>query len=535
MKKKFSHVTISLFLVTLFATVSAIAQQKNSSRKAHSDTNASLRSYEQARRVLDEGIAAMGGLEALRGIKDFTLKEKGKTYARYQSPSPDAPFAVGTAEETLIVDNDRGLLFDDLRGAAGGFNNWVTTIIKGTEGHTLDMWSRTDTPIVNPSLNNFRGQIRRIPAFVLLEALDRASTLRWVGEDQLEGKRQRVISVLRPDNQQLSLYFDAQTNLLSRYEYVYADPMAGDSVIAQSYPAYRAVGTLKVPMGRILYNSGGVVQESDYTEVQVNTHPADSQFELPQGFEKLEAPPQTPPPPAVSKVAEDVYVLNGLNGGTHNMMFVAFNDYVLAIEAPEVVIYGNVSKQVLAKIKETVPGKPIKYLVLTHHHLDHAGGFREYVEAGATIVTTPGNKKFFAQEANIESSLLPQASNKRALVIEVVENKKRVFEDDKHRVEFYDIGPNPHANEILVAYLPKEKILFQGDMLNAAANGSIPIAQDVTLSFYERLQQLGLQIEKIYAVHGRPATLDELRTSIEKRRMSELKISSGQKLSGGQK
>ena len=278
-----------------------------------------------------------------------------------------------------------------------------------------------------------------------------------------------------------------------------------------------------------MYNSGGVIQETEYTDLQINTHPAESVFDLSSGFEKLAAAPATPPPPAVSKVSDDVYVLNGLNGGTHNIMFVAFNDYVLVIEAPEQIIYGNTSKQALTKIKETVPGKPIKYLVLTHHHLDHAGGFREYIAEGATIVTTPGNKSFFEQVAKLDSSLLPTAPvSKRTLMIETIANKKRVFEDDKHRVEFYDIGPNPHANEILVAYLPKEKILFQADMLNAAPNGSIPIAQDVTLSFAERLQQLGLQVEKIYGVHGRPATLEELRTSIEKRRASELKISSGQ-------
>jgi hypothetical protein len=60
-------------------------------------------------------------------------------------------------------------------------------------------------------------------------------------------------------------------------------------------------------------------------------------------------------------------------------------------------------------------------------------------------------------------------------------------------------------------------------MLNPLANGTIPIAQDVTISFAEGLQQLGLQIEKIYNVHGRPATPEELRASIEKRRASELK------------
>ena len=129
--------------------------------------NASERSYQQARRVLDAGLEAMGGIEALRSIKDFTLKEKGKIYARFQSPSPESPVAVGSSEETLIVDNDRGLLFDGLKGSNGGFNNWITTVIKGTEGHTLDMWSRTDTPIANPSLTNFRGQIRLLHSFCL--------------------------------------------------------------------------------------------------------------------------------------------------------------------------------------------------------------------------------------------------------------------------------------------------------------------------------------------------------------------------------
>jgi glyoxylase-like metal-dependent hydrolase (beta-lactamase superfamily II) len=508
-------------LVLSMATTSSVLAQNGTSQ-----STAAQRSYQQARRVLDDGIEAMGGLEALRAIKDFTLKEKGKIYARYQSPSPEPPFITGPSEETLIVDNDRNLLFDEVKTASGGFNNWVTTVIKGKEGQTLDMWSKTSTPIPNPTLNNFRGQIRRMPPFVLLEALDRASTLRWIGEDQINGRKQRVIGVLRPDNQQLALYFDAQTNLLTRYEYLYADPFVGDSVIAQNYPGYRAVGKLKIPTGRILFNSGGIVQETEYTDVQINTKPAESVFEVSQQFEKLAAPPATLPPPAVSKVADDVYFLQGLNGGTHNVMFVAFNDYILVIEAPEQIIYGNNSVQALAKIKETVPGKPIKYLVLTHHHTDHSGGFREYVAEGATIVTTSGNKSLLEKVASNESSLLPTLKSK--IVIETVENKKRVFEDDKHRVELYDIGPNPHANEILMAYLPKEKILFQADMLNAAPNGSIPIAQDVTISFNEKLQQLGLNVEKIYGVHGRPATPEELKASIEKRRSSELKIDTGQ-------
>ncbi len=514
----------AVVLTSMLSTTWTIAAQQSIAKQPNTQPlNASQRSYQQARRVLDDGIEAMGGLGALRGIKDFTLKEKGKLYARYQSPNPEPPFVTGTSEEILIVDNDRGLLFDDLKTVNPGFNNWVKTYIKGTEGSTLDMWSKTSTPIVNPSLNNFRGQIRRMPVFVLLEALDRAATLRWVGEDEIAGKKQRVISVIRPDNQQLALSFDAQTNLLTRYDYLYADPMVGDAVIAQIYPAYRNAGRIKVPTGRVLINSGGVVQETEYTDVQLNTRPAETAFEAPDGFERLAAPPATPPPPAVTKVADDVYFLQGLNGGTHNIMFVAFNDYVLVLEAPEQIIFGNNSATALTKIKETVPGKPIKYLVLTHHHSDHAGGFRDYVAEGATIVTTAGNKSFLEKVSAIDSSLLPNSSHAKPMVIETLQNKKRVFQDDKHTVELYDVGPNPHATEMIVAYFPKEKILFQADMLNAAPNGSIPIAQDVTLSFAERIQQLGLNLEKIYGVHSRAVTPDELRTSIDKRRASDLK------------
>ena len=507
---------LKLFLVTtllLFQTATSIRAQQ---------LDASQRSYQQARRVLDDAIEAHGGIEALRAIKDFTLKEKGKLHARYQSPSAEQPFATGTSEEVLIVDTERGLVFNELKTANAGFNNWTRTVVKGTEGQNFDMWSRTATPIVNASINNFRGQIRRLPPFVLIEALDRAQTLRWLGEDEIAGRKQKVISVLRPDNQQLSLYFDAQTNLLTKYGYLYADPITGDSAIAQTYTAYKSLGKLKVPSGRVLYNSGGVIQETEFTDLQINTKPAESLFQGPEGFEKLAAPPAIPPPPAVSKVAEDVYLLQGLAGGTHNILFVAFNDHVLVLEAPEQILYGSNSVQALAKIKETVPGKPIKYLVLTHHHSDHAGGFREYVAEGATIVTTAQTKGFIEKAAATESSLLPKLSASQKLTIETIE-KKRVFQDDKHVVELYDIGPNPHANEIIVAYLPKEKILFQADLLNAAPNGNIPIAQDATVSFGERLQQLGLDVEKIYGVHGRFATPQELRTAIERRRASELK------------
>ena len=202
----------------LFVVATLIVLQTSAVVSAQ-QVDASQRSYQQARRVLDDAITAHGGLEALRAVKDFTLKEKGKVHARYQSPAAEPPFAIGNSEETLIVDTERGFVYDDLKTANAGFNTWVKTVIKGTDGQTFDMWSRTATPIANAAVNNFRPQMRRLPPFVLLEALDRAATLRWLGEEEIGGRKQKVISVIRPDNQQLALSFDAQTNLLTKYGY----------------------------------------------------------------------------------------------------------------------------------------------------------------------------------------------------------------------------------------------------------------------------------------------------------------------------
>src|SRR4029450_12802616 len=130
-------------------------------------------------------------------------------------------------------------------------------------------------------------QMRRLPLYVLLEALDRAATLRYLGEEEFAGRKQKVISVIRPDNQQLALSFDAQTNLLTKYGYLYADPVTGDSEIAQSYSGYRTLGKLKLPSARTLYNSGGVIQEVEYTDLQINTKPPESIFAGPTDFEKL--------------------------------------------------------------------------------------------------------------------------------------------------------------------------------------------------------------------------------------------------------
>ncbi|HEX8920245.1 MAG TPA: MBL fold metallo-hydrolase, partial [Pyrinomonadaceae bacterium] len=259
---------------------------------------------------------------------------------------------------------------------------------------------------------------------------------------------------------------------------------------------------------------GEVTQEVKHSGVQINTRPAESAFERPQGFDDLPVNNPTPTPTVV-ELAKDVYLVQDAANG-YNVMFVAMNDHILVVEAP---LNDGTSKRVMAKIKETVPNKPIKYIVPTHFHDDHSGGIRTYMGEGATVVTTPGNKAYFEKVAQAVRTIAPDSLSMkpRPPVIETVQNMKRVFTDGQHTVELYDIGPGPHTKEMLVVYLPKEKILFEGDMLGLPAGSAlIPAANETTVHFAERIKALGLAVDKIASVHGRTATMEDLRAAVEK-------------------
>jgi glyoxylase-like metal-dependent hydrolase (beta-lactamase superfamily II) len=472
----------------------------------------SVGSYLRARRALDAGVRALGGLEALRSIEDFSIRESIK---QPLVPRPDPPYPTVNATEVTVIATGRKKLFHEENYPLGGYHVWTRTVVNGAEGVSINLRSKEFTPVDDPSLTGFRHLYHKLPHFVLLDALERAPSLRWLGESAFAGRRQLVISAALGGGRQTSFYFDAQSGLLTKYEFLYTDPVHGDSVQEHIFTSYRPLGRLKVPTRRVTRRPGGLVVEAEYSEVQVNSRPADGLFARPEGLTKAQ-PYSAPPAPVVNRVAEDVYLVQGLFGGEFSVMFVAFDEYVLVVEALESRPFANTSEQVIAKITETVPGKPIKYLVPTHHHYDHAGGARAYIAGGATVVTTPGNRRFFERLAAAPFTLTSDALARRPRppVIETIEGKKRVLRDSRHVVELYDVGPYAHADEEIIVYLPKEKFLFQGDLYDTGET----VAQADTVHLERKIRELGLDVERIAGVHGPVVTLADMRRSIEKRR-----------------
>jgi glyoxylase-like metal-dependent hydrolase (beta-lactamase superfamily II) len=153
-----------------------------------------------------------------------------------------------------------------------------------------------------------------------------------------------------------------------------------------------------------------------------------------------------------------------------NSGWVVFRDYVLVIDAN----YPWGAKEILADIRATT-NKPIKYVFDTHYHADHLFGDSVWVDAGATILcseecTEESKRKNPAAWANDKGTGDVSLKPYRLEHPQQSFRGKMVFDDGEHRVELTRTGPG-HTLGDAVAYLPKERIVFTGDMcVNGPSN-----------------------------------------------------------------
>jgi glyoxylase-like metal-dependent hydrolase (beta-lactamase superfamily II) len=444
------------------------------------------------------------------------VKVSGWTWARNQSLRVTQPWDKVTRDEMLFVDVRRGrFIFENRDPAPGGFVFGGRNVISGGQGFFANDRDRTVQPLVPANLPAIQFNfVRRVPHLLLSLALEqRAPTLRYAGEETFDGRPHHVVTFASANGVLTNLFFDAETNLLSKYEQMVTDGTDGDVVQETIFPGYRAVAGVMVPTGRRTRRGGDLVEDVKYEDVRFNTKPADAAFAKPEGFEELPTP--APPPARETKLAEGVYLFE--SGA--NTLVVEFDTYVLVVEP---YAGGRGPKPTLNKAREMFPTKPVRYVIVTHYHDDHSGGLRSYIANDVTVVTTPANQKFFERMAAAPFQMFPddQTRAPRKPLFEFVSGGKRVFTDGKQTVEIIDIGPSPHAAEMLVAYLPKEKLIFQGDLVNLPFSGKYmpSTVNDTTLHFFDWVTKHGLDVTRVAAVHGPSTTWDDLRAAVERKR-----------------
>jgi len=294
--------------------------------------NLTSESYAKARQVIDAAVDAAGGAERLNGIESVAIETKGTTWARNQSPKVDKPFEAVEQNGRVILDLTGSRLLVEFDGGFPGGVFANRTIITDEEKFVLNLRAKTiqRNDALDPA--NFEFWHRLFPPLMLRRAVQQAASLRYLGTVELDEKPQHVVSFAWTNGLTPTLYIDAETHLVSKYELLFPDNLAGDVVSELSFPDYRTVDGIQVPSGYKQRIAGDETADLRYTDVKINQPIDDSEFDVPFGFRDI-APPTTGAPRVV-ELATDVYLIDGLANFGYTVFWVAFEDYILVFDAP---------------------------------------------------------------------------------------------------------------------------------------------------------------------------------------------------------
>jgi glyoxylase-like metal-dependent hydrolase (beta-lactamase superfamily II) len=309
----------------------------------------------------------------------------------------------------------------------------------------------------------------------------------------LDNVKYTVVSFTLQNKYKVEGYINDQ-NMISRIRTWVDNDVLGDMLVEAAYNDYKDFGGVKVPTIQIVKQGGFATSILVVSDAKPN-----APVTIPAAPAVAAVPPVTV---VTEKIADGVYYFKG---GTHHSVLVEFADHVTLIDAPQSEAR---SLALLAEIKKLYPNKPLTEVVNTHHHFDHSGGLRTMVDAGATIITHEINKPFYEKTFTAPRTLNPDKleQSHKAAKIETVGDKK-VLSDATRTLELYLIKNNAHNDGILMAFLPKEKILVEVDLYTPpAANAPAPAANAPVnpnaLALLTDLETLRLDFDTILPLHG---------------------------------
>jgi glyoxylase-like metal-dependent hydrolase (beta-lactamase superfamily II) len=271
-------------------------------------------------------------------------------------------------------------------------------------------------------------------------------------------------------------------------------PLVGDMLVETEFSPYYDFGGVMFPTHILQKQDGHPTLNLAVASVTLNP-PVD--IAIPDNV-------RTASPPAITvtatKLADGVF---HMTGGSHHSLAVEMSDHIVLVDTPQTEAR---ALAVIAKAKETIPNKPIRFVVTTHHHWDHLGGIRAAIDEGATIVTGETNKGLIERLATTPHTIRPDrlAASKKAVKVQAV-GLKDTLTDGTRTIELHTLTNYLHAGGMLVVYLPKEKILAEADAYTPPAQPTATIAAPAVryaAMLYDNIQRLKLDVQTIAPMHG---------------------------------
>jgi glyoxylase-like metal-dependent hydrolase (beta-lactamase superfamily II) len=512
----------------------------------------SAQAVKDVRSVLEASLAAMGGanLRTIQYSASGWSSRVGQTYGLAE----DWP-RYEVAGYTRVIDYDARWSREDYTRRQGKYpllgrppmpEEHVTSILSGN--YAWDMRGDKPVPLTNLYLDGVPyADLRQLELAITphgflkaaLAAKDAtAITLPIVGPSDFglsqNGRKVTIVSFTMGKYRVNGTINDR--NLVELTDTWFPNPVYGDMDYEMRYTNYKNFDGVEFPtllhvhQGDPRLNPAHNYYEYNVTDVKANV-PV-TPLPVPEEVRTAVAPPVKV---ASEKLADGVWLLGG---GTHNSVLVEFNDFLTVVEAPQ-----NEARSlaVMAEANRLVPDKLIRYVVNTHHHFDHAGGLRTYLSQGTTVITHESNKQYYldimfypaARELQPDRMSLFNPMymiSRRPAPIETVANMaggpgggsaKYVITDGKRILEIfhvqdmaYELGDQSyaqgnHSADMLMAYLPAEKILINADLYSPPQGAELPAPTAGMKTLYRNIEKQRLDVAQHVPIHGRPGTNDQ--------------------------
>jgi glyoxylase-like metal-dependent hydrolase (beta-lactamase superfamily II) len=496
---------------------------------------------QQTQGYVDRAVQALGGAEALRGIKAVATKGSVRQWEPEQSmtPSGEMRFACESTFEavtdvgggTTRVDWVRNFAYPAPRTFR--FSEVVTPEAGYVAG--IDSNGRTKQSLEsNPPAHSMSGlrltatqrELLRASPVLLLEMQKNPERLS-AGGDVMVGNISFPAVDYRVGGQTFTVLFDRTSALPVRVRTLDYDNIWGDVPFDVVLSDWRIVDGVRMATTRTYELNGRKVAEVKLTETKVNAPAAADRFTIPDAFKTGAARPaaadRVPYQWVIRRQFIGTYLdsdapsydargaaglrfvelapgVQHVTGGSHHSLLVEQRDHLIVFDAP---VSDGHSKWVLDAAKAKYPGKPVKYLVLTHHHMDHAGGLRAYAAQGATIVVGRGTAAHYRRVLAAPFTRNPDLSARDLRHTPIVEvTDKYVLSDGTREVHAYVIDPNPHADGLLIGYLPETRLGFATDVWSPGA-GPLPDKLNPALAaLVAGVKRAGISPQRFAGGHG---------------------------------